>query len=534
MKNKKLITSLLVCVLTFVSACEGNINTNANNVANDNTQTLIEDLGNIYDLKEDGMYSASTHPLILSIFVHYEDMYTFRDDLISQEITEYTNIIFNSVGSQYSNDSEKEFAMLMSQPKLPDIIGGTLYDISKYGAEEAFIPLQDFINAYAPNIRAMFEKYPEAKASVTDSEGNIYAIPFVNEVAVSNQWWIRKDWLDELGLQVPTTIAEFEKVLSAFKTKDPNGNSEADEIPLFQNLGNGVNDIIPLFGVNPFFHLDEYGKVQIGSYTEEYKEAIKGVSSWFTQGYIHKDIFNSNVGLGFFDANTGGITFGNALEISKYNYLKEDGSFYVVGIAPPTDINGVRWVATNTSVADTYGIGISVDNSFPTETIKMLDFLFSKPGSTLMTYGILNETYKISAEGQETYIGDTLNIYDTLKNMGAMIKAVPFILEENAVLQLMHKEGVDIYNVYKENNYENIINSSLKTLCFNEEELEVILNIYPACEEYIFNKTMEWTKDSTLIDLEFEEYMQNLSSLGINEVLSAYQSAYNRFRLNVE
>ena len=46
-------------------------------------------------------------------------------------------------------------------------------------------------------------------------------------------FWIRTDWLDKLGLEVLQTVEEYEIVLRAFKTQDPNGNGEADEIPLF-------------------------------------------------------------------------------------------------------------------------------------------------------------------------------------------------------------------------------------------------------------------------------------------------------------
>lgn len=526
MKNKKIITLLTMCMLLILSACESSVleNTQSN-------QNLITDLGNVYNLKEEGKYSASTHPLILSVFVHYEDDYTLKDTLeISQEITEYTNIIINGVASQYSNDSKMEFSMLMQQPKLPDVIAGETQDILKYGVEEAFIPLEDLINEYAPNIKEVFDKYPEVRASVTNDEGNIYAIPFVDELEVSNQWWIRQDWLDAVGLAVPTTYTELEKVLVAFKTKDPNKNGTADEIPLFSNTQSGIYDYIPFFGVNPYFHLDEYGKIQNGAYTQEFKNAMKGISVWYQKGYIANNVFENLSELDFIANNTGGITYGDINYISSYNDIMAN-NFKMIAIAPPTDINGISWVATNTSLAGKYGWGISVDNSFPIETIKMMDFLFSQEGSTLMTYGILDKTYTIDANGQKNYINNIKE--EDLKNMGAMIKSMAFVYDKNTNLQLMNEEANLAYNLYKENNYENIINIGLKTLCFSESESEIITNLYPKCEEYINQKIKDWTMDSSLIDKEYEEYMQNLEVLGINEVISAYQSAYNRFRANI-
>ncbi|MDT2194410.1 hypothetical protein [Paenibacillus larvae] len=40
--------------------------------------------------------------------------------------------------------------------------------------------------------------------------------------------YVRKDWLDRLGLEPPVTIEEYEKVIEAFATQDPNGSGEQD------------------------------------------------------------------------------------------------------------------------------------------------------------------------------------------------------------------------------------------------------------------------------------------------------------------
>ena len=69
----------------------------------------------------------------------------------------------------------------------------------------------------------------------TDSKGRIYAIADGRGKAYSGtgqHMLINKAWLDKLGMQVPTTRDELEDVLKAFKTEDPNGNGQADEIPM--------------------------------------------------------------------------------------------------------------------------------------------------------------------------------------------------------------------------------------------------------------------------------------------------------------
>ncbi|MFS6554331.1 hypothetical protein VPJ68_02290, partial [Parabacteroides distasonis] len=103
------------------------------------------------------------------------------------------------------------------------------------------IPLNDLIAEHAPNIQALFKKYPALEAMCTSSDGNIYALAGwwgdINDY-VPDYLYIRQDWLDNLGLEMPHTIDELYDVLTAFKEQDANGNGDpSDEIPLATKAG---------------------------------------------------------------------------------------------------------------------------------------------------------------------------------------------------------------------------------------------------------------------------------------------------------
>ena len=86
-----------------------------------------------------------------------------------------------------------------------------------------------------PNVAKMFEDHPELRVLSTDENGAIYGIPNYRSLwpRTNRVLYINKTWLDNLGLQVPTTMDELEEVLIAFKNEDPNGNGDTkDEIPL--------------------------------------------------------------------------------------------------------------------------------------------------------------------------------------------------------------------------------------------------------------------------------------------------------------
>lgn len=64
-------------------------------------------------------------------------------------------------------------------------------------------------------------------------DGHIYSCPQLNKTEgnLIHHYWINKTWLDNLGLEAPTTVDELYDVLVAFRDNDPNGNGQKDEIP---------------------------------------------------------------------------------------------------------------------------------------------------------------------------------------------------------------------------------------------------------------------------------------------------------------
>lgn len=179
---------------------------------------------------------------------------------------------------------------------LPDAIfdaGYGDYDLLKLAKDGAIIPLEDMIEQHMPNLKKVLEEAPEYKSMITAPDGHIYSFPWIEELgsgkqriqAVDNLPWINVEWLNKLGLKMPTTTEELKEVLIAFKTQDPNGNGKADEIPLSFINKPGGEDLTFLFAA---FGLGENwdhtvvtndGKVVFTAGDEGYKEAVK---------YIHE------------------------------------------------------------------------------------------------------------------------------------------------------------------------------------------------------------------------------------------------------
>ena len=160
--------------------------------------------------------------------------------------------------------------------------------------------LEDYIDNNMPNLKGVFDKYPEYRTMCTDSEGHIWALPWIeqlgsNKTAIqtvgNNFTYINKKWLDFLGLSTPTTVDEFEQVLKAFKDHASELQAEfgieGDIIPMSCIM----NDQDPSLLINGFG--EGYGDNDIGQHiavTNDKKVICTATQEGFKSGFqwLHK------------------------------------------------------------------------------------------------------------------------------------------------------------------------------------------------------------------------------------------------------
>ncbi len=79
-----------------------------------------------------------------------------------------------------------KISLNMSDPnKLTDFIfsaGFTDSNLLKYADYGAIIPLEQYIDAYMPNLKSVFDRYPEYRTMCTDVNGHIWALPWIEQL----------------------------------------------------------------------------------------------------------------------------------------------------------------------------------------------------------------------------------------------------------------------------------------------------------------------------------------------------------------
>src|SRR5262249_28456720 len=139
---------------------------------------------------------------------------------------------------------------------------------------------------------------PRWHKEVVNDDGDIFCFPFLRGDPYLQTFQgpiIRKDWLDKLGLKVPTTMDEWHDLLMAFKTKDPNGNGKDDELGFTAMLGSRPLDgftsshvFVGAWGIAVEWY-QEKGTVKFGMVQPEFKEFLSTMAQWYKDGLIDPD-----------------------------------------------------------------------------------------------------------------------------------------------------------------------------------------------------------------------------------------------------
>lgn len=445
---------------------------------------------------------------------------------IWKEIAKRTNVSLKTISSINASDEATAFNTMMASGDLPDLI---IYSdakkvMPKYGKEGAFASLNDLIDTYAPNIKKLIDSNKEVKAHLTASDGQIYFISSVNPKLPASGWFVRKDWLDKLGLEVPKTVDEFHDMLVAFRDRDPNGNGIKDEVPYF-NRFDGIGHLLLLFDTITNWEIVD-DDIVYGPTTPQFKEAYKNIAQWYKEGLIDKEIYTrgSKSRDKLLGDNVGGATHDYFGTTAQYNDMLKDTvpGINFVPIAPP---NNKEY--TQRDLVAMRGIAISAKSKKKEVAMRFLDYMFSEDGTLITNFGIEGEHYEMKDE-YPTYKdwvlhGDKTTV-DILSEAGAA-SAFPHKFDfryEEQWLTPLAKEGMDMYQKY--------LTPQVPVLTYDDQDEERFNKIMTDVRTYVDEYTQKWVFGSASVDDTYDEFLAQMKKLGIDEATEIQRKAYKNYR----
>ncbi|GAB2560180.1 extracellular solute-binding protein [Gracilibacillus alcaliphilus] len=283
-------------------------------------------------------------------------------------------------------------------------------EVLRYGKQGVLIPLNELIEEHAPNLSQLLEENDEYRRIAVAPDGNIYGVPQFEECfhcTWSNKIWINTEWLEELGLDMPTTHEEFKDVLIAFKEQDPNGNGQQDEIPLSGSAATIYESIIP-FLMNGFVYDDarsrllvNNGQVDFAPVTEGWREGLEYIHSLYAEGLIDSGAFTQNN-----DAyrqlgnNADDVILGAGAAPHPKTFIDNENE-YDFNPLPPLQGPNHQYAAYTYPVFNnsTFVITNKASEDVQIKAIQLLDYMFTEEGSTRAHFGVEGEDWVKPEDG---------------------------------------------------------------------------------------------------------------------------------------
>ncbi|MEQ4208866.1 extracellular solute-binding protein [Actinopolymorpha sp. B9G3] len=443
----------------------------------------------------------------------------------------------------------------------------TAPEVMKFGQQGVAIPLNDLIEEHAPNIKKALEENPDFQAMATAPDGNIYGLPqWVDcyHCSYAGKLWMNSQWLENVGLEQPTTTEELREVLRAFKTEDPNGNGKADEVALSAN----VRDTLIPYLMDPFIYNPQgqspsrdstvvlnNGKVDIQANKDGWREGLKYIKSLYDEGLIDKGAFTQNPeALQQLGDNANTVILGSAVVMHPGIFVsigQEDKRDTQYDAVPPvTGPTGVGYASyTFPSVPGaTFVLTNKATKNDQVAAIKMLDYIFTDEGQISGSDGKKGLDWAWAEEGDVALNPDADPLYKTFEELPEKEAETVESRVWGALVQYNNGREfrdrlVQPMEIYTPAGYERRLQEAT-TLYEGKEaqdqiypywgvwidpaEASEVASLQTNIESYTTRNTLAFITGSKDIDTEWDAYVAGFDGLGLPRYLEILQAAYEK------
>jgi len=334
-----------------------------------------------------------------------------------QFIEEYTGIDVDWQRAPAGADENMAYNMMIANGEYPDIV--YKWDLITYAeaaiADGLILPIEDYMEEYAPALTAYLEEHPEVRKAITTDSGHTYVFPFLYEdpgvLGTTQGTSVYMGLLEEAGLDKPETLADWEEMLYAFKDID------SCTIPLaFYGsiqpriwFGNA-------FGFNGYdrYYVDANGEAATWMNAEGYKDFLTTMNRWYTDGILDKDFATTDItGLvsKILTGKVGAVYYGVNTPARFYSQIVErDGAFLYEPVQQVVAEEGDP-ILYSMGANEWLGVGAFITTACDDvpAALQFLDWFFTEEGFLVSNFGKEGVSFDYDAEGKPQIKEEILN-----------------------------------------------------------------------------------------------------------------------------
>ena len=501
------------------------------------------------------------------------------DRVVPVEDLEMCKVWFEDTGIEFEwqaipseGAQEKINLMLASGEELPDVLwsfgdGKSGNIVVQYADQDIFMPTEGLINEYMPNLKKILDDSENYWSEITAPDGHTYGFPYIEEmyglVLTGGPLLINKTWLDEVGREVPTTVDEWVDCLKAFRDGgDLNGNGADDEIPMATWFG--ATDTFGSYNMfyrftGAFGCADSYcggnayadhlrlvdGKVTFTAQDEAFRKTAAFFNMLYDEGLIWNGSFEADESASYKSslikedvARIGCFGTWTDQEITNLDVHDE-----YVAIPRLQGEAGMTGFENNYSeLQDSSNTAITTTCKFPHVVAKFVDYMVGDPAISIQSNwgaegynyvkdenGILrtplDEQGRYQPQTEYTTFGEAR--VNSTTTRGSMI----VLNEYYETVAGYAYDAVQLLENQKTNGKDEIMEEydTIPRVMMTTTELSRLAQIQPTISDIVDRYINQWVTGGVTDD-NWNAYLGELQSAGVEELVSIYQSAVDRSR----
>ena len=484
----------------------------------------------------------------------------WNDAIWVQELEKQLNIKIDFQGPDTTDDYTAAASIMLASGTLTDLFYFNFlqYDGGLAAAieDEVAVNISEKYKDKVPNWFSILDENEGVRRAVTLEDGTSALFCHVDLDLARGAYWgmgIRQDWLDKLNLKTPTTMDELYDVLVAFRDQDPNGNGLQDEIPLSDYFLTGANymfttmDLVSAFGIL-------YQEPQLDPYTgnvnywinvddgKNFEECVTTLHQWYNEKLIDQE-FSTQDGTAMeakITSDLVGVTHVWPSNFNNYNTLLRqtvpDATFE--GLPAMKGKDGKAYSPNSALVRPAAAIEGTVITPQAEEDgtidacLKLIDFMYSEEGSDIINWGVEGVSYTVDDDGTKHWsdavandpeytINDMVHLYAT-PTVGAFPKIMSY--DAWASIELNTEQSVQAHKLWAAADTSLL----LPGLTLGSEESSEYATIMNDVNTAILENFVKFIIGTRPLS-EVPDLVQQCKDLGIEDAMSYYQSAYDRY-----
>lgn len=471
-----------------------------------------------------------------------------NDQRFWQMVEDYTNVHIDWEIVPYAGYEEVIQARLAAGADLPDIINVyTPANALQAGKNGILVNLAEYWDECFPCTKAYFaEEGTDYKNLISNGDGSIYSLQGTTEPVEGHiTLCYNTEWMQKLGAEIPKTLDEFTALLEKMKAAgDLNGNGVDDEIvftgadmqKLYSAIGTAF-DLEAYLSMEPYAVRD--GKNVYDEYTcDNQKAYLTYVNDLYKKGLIDQEICSMSAStlsekcaadrVGVFAYYTAfAISYGAMTTAGQSDPL---GEHFTLGYPLASSYNNNEAYFTRREVVSSSLSTAVTENSENKElAMRWLDAVFgSKDLVTLRTCGVEGEHFTANADGTKTLIAPadgstwsgveggnqlTIAFIQTKEQLLNTKQEYPWYLAEYDVLRDTIK--------WKSPTIVHVVG-------YSDEEQEKVDLYNTDIKTYYAEARDGFVKGDLDIEKDWDRYVSTMEQLGVKEMVSVWQSVYDR------